>query len=200
MLVINRIHEIEEQRSGRNKNTTINNTYINSGKYRNKFDSISSDESLNRLLFQLAKKMLEHRTGTLYEDMYWVDLDTMKIVAEETNADIEEEIVYSVKTKRIIKKYNNLLTIHSHPNSFPPSISDINSNYLNNYSVGIIVCHNGKIYMYSADEEISQDYYNLTVAEYLKQGYDECNAQVKALDEIKKKFNIRFKEVTDNDV
>ena len=54
--------------------------------------------------------------------------------------------------------------------------------------------------MYSADEEISQDYYNLAVAEYLKQGYDECNAQVKALDEIKKKFNIRFKEVTDNDV
>ncbi|MBR2036961.1 MAG: hypothetical protein IKA09_04460 [Lachnospiraceae bacterium] len=200
MIVINRIEEIEEQRSGRNKNTTINNTYINSGKYRKKFDSISSDESLNRLLFQLAKKMLEHRTGTLYEDMYWIDLETMNIVAEETDADVEEEIVYSVKTKRIIKKYNNLLTIHSHPNSFPPSISDINSNYLNNYSVGIIVCHNGKIYMYSADEEISQDYYNLTVAEYLKQGYDECNAQVKALDEIKKKFNIRFKEVTDNDV
>lgn len=61
MIVINRIEEIEEQRSGRNKNTTINNTYINSGKYRKKFDSISSDESLNCLLFQLAKKMLKKR-------------------------------------------------------------------------------------------------------------------------------------------
>ena len=54
--------------------------------------------------------------------------------------------------------------------------------------------------MYSAGEEISQDYYNLTVAEYLKQGYNECDAQVKALDEIKTKFNIKFKEVMDNDV
>ena len=200
MLTINCIQEIEEQRHGRNKNTTINNTYINSGGYRKKFDSISNDESLNRLLFQLAKKMLTHRTGTLYEDMYWIDLESMKIVAEETDAEIEEEIIYSTKTKNVIKKYCNLLTIHSHPNSFPPSISDLNSNFLNNYSIGIIVCHNGKIYMYSADEEICPNYYYLTVAEYLKRGYNECNAQVKALDEIKKKFNIRFKEVMDNDV
>lgn len=92
------------------------------------------------------------------------------------------------------------MTIHSHPNSFPPSISDINSNFCNNYSIGIIVCHNGKIYMYSAEEEISRDYYNLTVAEYLKQGYNECDAQANALDEIKNKFIIRFKKVMDNDV
>ena len=44
---------------------------------------------------------------------------------------------------------------------------------------------------------ISQDYYNLTVAEYLKQGYNECDAQIKALEVIKDKFNIRFKEVID---
>ena len=54
--------------------------------------------------------------------------------------------------------------------------------------------------MYSAEEEISRDYYNLTVAEYLKQGYNECDAQVNTLDEIKNKFNIRFKEVIDHDV
>ncbi len=194
------MHEIESQRYGRNKNTTINNTYINSGTYRRKFDNISSDESLNRLLFHLAKKILNHRSGTLFEDMYWIDLESMEIIAEETNADIEEEIVYSWKTKNVVANHDNLLTIHSHPNSFPPSISDFNSNFRNNYSIGIIVCHDGKIYMYSADEEISVDYYNLTVAEYLKQGYNEYDAQIKALEEIKAKFNIRFKEVMDNDV
>lgn len=167
------MREIELQRYGRNKNTTIDNTYISSGKYRRKFDRISSDESLNRLLFQLAKKMLTHRSGTLFEDMYWIDLESMKIVAKETDADIEEEIVYSEKTKNVVADYDNLLTIHSHPNSFPPSISDFNSNFRNNYSVGIIICHDGKIYMYGADEEVSEDYYNLTVAEYLKQGYNE---------------------------
>jgi len=58
MLIINCVQEIEEQRNGRNKNTTINNSYINSGKYRRKFDGISNDESLNHLVYQLAKKML----------------------------------------------------------------------------------------------------------------------------------------------
>lgn len=47
---------IERQRYGRNKDTTINHTYINSGEYRNKFDRISNDSELNRLVYQIAKK------------------------------------------------------------------------------------------------------------------------------------------------
>ena len=67
----------EEQRYGRNKNTVINHAYINSGEYRKKFDKISDNKKLNKLLYQLAKAMLEHRSGTLYEDMYWVDAETV---------------------------------------------------------------------------------------------------------------------------
>ena len=54
--------------------------------------------------------------------------------------------------------------------------------------------------MYKAMENISVDYYNLTVVEYLKQGYNEDEAQVLALQEIKGKFSIQFKEVTDDDM
>ena len=53
--------EDEEQRYGRNKDTIINRTYINSGEYRKKFDKISESPKINRLLYQLSKKMLEHR-------------------------------------------------------------------------------------------------------------------------------------------
>lgn len=53
--------------------------------------------------------MLLHRSGTLYEDMYWIDLNTMEIVAEETQSDVEQEIIYSKKTKEVVKKYNNYL-------------------------------------------------------------------------------------------
>ena len=77
--------EIEEQRYGRNKDTIVNFSYIESGEYRRKFDSISDNIKLNRLLYQLAKKMLKHRSGTLYEDMYWIDIDTGEIVASEVN-------------------------------------------------------------------------------------------------------------------
>lgn len=41
----------EEQRYGRNKDTQINHRYIESGKYRKKFDKISDNIKLNRKLY-----------------------------------------------------------------------------------------------------------------------------------------------------
>ena len=86
-----------------NKNTTINHAYVNSGEYRKKFDKISDNIKLNRLLYQLVKQILNHRSGTLFEDMYWIDSNNLKIVAEETSALIEKEIVYSEVTKRLLQ-------------------------------------------------------------------------------------------------
>ena len=114
-----KIIENEEQRNGRNKDTLINHHYINSGKYKRKFDQISDVPQLSRLLYQIAKKALNHRSGTKYEDMYWIDLDTLDVVAKETDSTLEKSIVYSVSTEQKIKKYDNLLTIHTHPDSFP---------------------------------------------------------------------------------
>ena len=48
----------EKQRYGRDKSTVIDHTYINSGEYRNKFDKISDNKDLNRLIYHLAKKMI----------------------------------------------------------------------------------------------------------------------------------------------
>ena len=93
----------EEQRYGRNKETVINRAYIESGEYRKKFDRISNDAELNKLLYQLAKRMLIHRSGTLYEDMYWIDPETLQVVASETNCELEQRIVYSDATKRAIR-------------------------------------------------------------------------------------------------
>lgn len=194
------MREIEEQRYGRNKDTAINHTYIDSGHYRNKFDCISDNPDLNRLLYRLAKVMLKHRSGTLLEDMYWIDLESTKVVAQEVNSAEESKIIYSNNTQKIIEQYDNLLTIHSHPNSSPPSISDINSNFENGYHTGIIVGHNGIIYMYRANEEISDTYYQLVVSEYLNDGYNESEAQKLAWQDIVKNFDVLVKEVTDNDV
>ena len=73
-------YEMEFQRIGRNKSTQINNSYINGGTYRKKFDLLSDSIELNRLVYRLAKRMLEHRTGTEYEDMYWIDMDTLTVL------------------------------------------------------------------------------------------------------------------------
>jgi hypothetical protein len=82
----------ESQRYGRNKKTQIDKSYINSGNYRRKFDGISNNPELNKKLYELSKEMLQHRSGTLYEDMYWLNPDTSEIIAYEVNGLIEEEV------------------------------------------------------------------------------------------------------------
>ena len=193
------MRELEQQRKGRNKNTIIDYNYISSNRYRKKFDYISNDKKLNKLLYKIAKKMLLHRSGTEYEDMYWIDLINGKIVCKITDSKYKKKILYTAAIKKTIKKSENLLTIHTHPDSFPPSIDDINSNYDHNYEIGIVICHDGRVYMYSAEERINVNYYKLTVEDYLKNGYNEDTAQIEALKELQKKFSIYFKEVTEDD-
>ena len=193
------MRELEQQRKGRNKNTIIDYNYISSNRYRKKFDYISNDKKLNKLLYKIAKKMLLHRSGTEYEDMYWIDLINGKIVCKITDSKYKKKILYTTTIKKMIKKSENLLTIHTHPDSFPPSIDDINSNYDHNYEIGIVICHDGRVYMYSAEERINVNYYKLTVEDYLKNGYNEDTAQIEALKEMQKKFSIYFQEVTEDD-
>lgn len=193
------MRKLEQQRKGRNKNTIIDYNYISSNRYRKKFDYISNDKKLNKLLYKIAKKMLLHRSGTEYEDMYWIDLINGKIVCKITDSKYKKKILYTTTIKKMIKKSENLLTIHTHPDSFPPSIDDINSNYDHNYEIGIVICHDGRVYMYSAEERINVNYYKLTVEDYLKNGYNEDTAQIEALKEMQKKFSIYFKEVTEDD-
>lgn len=186
---------IERQRYGRNKDTIINHAYINSGEYRNKFDKISSSKELNRLTYQLAKKMLFHRNGTKFEDMYWIDIDNNTIVASEVNQKIECQIKYSKATMKTVKKHKELLVIHTHPYSMPPSIRDFNSNFRNGYKISLVVCHDGKIFMYRSNRYVSEFLYKGTVAKYKKMGYDDFKAQMFSLKEYEQKGDIMFKEV-----
>ena len=65
--------EIEAQRSGRNKDTIVNKSYISSGEYRRKFDKIVDDKNLARLLYSVASNMLKNVSGNTFEEMYWID-------------------------------------------------------------------------------------------------------------------------------
>lgn len=185
----------EEQRYGRNKETLVNHTYIESGEYRKKFDQISDNAELNKLLYQLAKKMLIHRSGTLFEDMYWIDPDTLEVVASETNCELEQRVVYSKSTVKAIRKKNGLITIHSHPHSFPPSLEDFNSNYKNKNSDGIVCCHDGKVYKYRSNEMVQKEMSDFYFRKYYAIVNDENEAQKQMWEEMMKRCKIYLEEV-----
>lgn len=185
----------EEQRYGRNKSTVISHGFINSGEYRRKFDNISKDKELNKLLYTLAKKMLNHRSGSLYEDMYWIDIDKREIVCEVVDSTVESKIEYTSRIRKIVEKKKGLLTIHSHPNSFPPSLDDFNSACTNGYGVGIVCGHNGSIFVYHSNEIIPEESYYFLMSDFQKAGYNAYDSQLLTLKELSQRYEIVCRKV-----
>ena len=190
---------LEYQRYGRNKDTVINHTYINGGEYRRKFDKITDNKDVNRVLYQKAKEMLVHRSGTLYEDMYWIDADTGKVVASALNEKEKSKIIYSDKLKKTLKKALNdktdVIAMHTHPQSMPPSIADFNSSSMNDYLINLVICHDGKIFRYASEETVSEKLYNMYISEFVDSGCTEYEAQIRTLEKLSKSYKINFKEV-----
>ncbi len=189
--------ELENQRYGRNKNTVINKSYIDSGEYKRKFDAIDELPLTKKNLYIKSKEMLKHRSGTVFEDMYWIDSETGNIVASENGGNLEEQIAYSKSTRDTVDSYSNhkLIALHSHPNSMPPSIADFNSCFKNKYKCGYIACHNGKLFAYTADEEISPLLNEGYIAKFISQGYSVYEAQMMAINKLAENHKISLKEV-----
>lgn len=142
-----------------------------------------------------TKEILNHRSGTKFEDMYWIDGITGKVVASALNEQKESGIQYTDAILKAISGKVNLIAFHNHPSSMPPSAEDFNSMLMHGYETAFVVCHDGTIYQYVSKEEISPTLHRLYIDEYLSQGYTEREAQLKALEELKRGFDIKFWEV-----
>lgn len=188
---------LEYQRYGRNKGTLVNKTYIDSGEYRRKFDNATDNPAVNKALYNSAKKALKHRSGTEFEDMYWFDGDTGSVIYAALDSTDERAVEYTEKIKRVLNKNDDkkIVTLHTHPNSMPPSIEDFNSCFKHGYYSGYVACHNGKVFRYSAEERVSPSLYELYIQMYLGNGFSEYDSQIKALEKIMENHNIFFEEV-----
>ena len=186
---------LEYQRYGRNKETLINNTYIESGEYRRKFDSATDIHEVNRSLYQCSKAALKHRSGSVFEDMYWIDGKNGKVILSVTDSSDERAIIYTENIKKTISGYNDIITVHSHLSSMPPSVSDLNSCFKNHYKMGFVACHDGRLFAYSSNEEVNERIYSAYIERFLKDGFDEFNAQLKALERLSLNFDVSVWEV-----
>lgn len=175
---------LENQRYGRNKDTLVNKTYIDSGEYKRKFDNATDNPEVNKSLYDCSKTALKHRSGTEYEDMYWLDSESGRIVFSILDSEEKRAIIYSEKIKQSISNRTNLLTLHTHPSSMPPSASDLNSCCENKYKMGFVACHNGRIFGYTSNELINERIYDMYIQNFIKNGYEEFDAQLSALEKL----------------
>ena len=61
--------------------------------------------------------------------------------------------------------------------------------------MGVIACHNGKVYIYKSQKDVPQRLYSLYIANYLGDGYNEEEAQIRALAKLSRSYRIYIKEV-----
>ncbi|MDR0987264.1 MAG: hypothetical protein LBL98_06210 [Ruminococcus sp.] len=189
----------EESRYGRDKFKSIDTGFIESGEYRRKFDCISENEKLNRSLYQTAKKILYHRSGTEFEDMFWLDFDTGKVFASITDMSEPSRVIYPMSFMDKHKHISRKVTIHNHPRSMPPSFGDFDSAYRNGYELGIVVCHDGTVYSYGVTSFPNKEVYDNLSSEFRSLKYSTFTSQLKTLEKMDSLNLLKFKEMTAND-
>ena len=168
-----------------------------SHQFRSKFDEMTGDPKLRRDYYQAAKEMLHHRSGTNGEDLYFYNTRTGKWT-KSTTGTLEGTPEYTPEIIEEIKLSNNgeIVAFHNHPMGMPPSASDFNAAFDNGYKVGYTIGHNGRIFEYNAPKvKISESSYNIYIAKYKKMNYNDYNAQLKALEELKGIYGLEFREV-----
>ena len=130
------------------KDTVINRKVIESSDYRKRFNQVSDRTDVNRKAWQLAKEMLNHRSGTRYEDITFIDYLSGKAkINKNYNKESTAKPSKSMKKMLQVAELNTIIAIHNHPGSSVPSIPDLRACIERGYKKGIIACHNGKVYI-----------------------------------------------------
>ncbi len=134
--------------------TVVNKKMLKSSQYRKKFENVSENTKLNRTAWKISKRMLEHRSGSRYEDLAFIDSVTGKSIVNE-NYNAESKAKPNKAMQKMVKDadYGTIIAIHNHPGSSVPSLADLMVCVNRGYLFGLVACHDGKIYKYSIDKD-----------------------------------------------
>ena len=180
----------EEERSNKARKqleqTTMINNDIFSNEYRNIIKSIVEDEKAKRPVYESIKQIAEHRDGTYYEDLAYINTETGKLMI---NKDFDYyDPVGDVSMCKPNKPMNKMLEnarertiigIHNHPKSGVPSENDIRVAHERKYKYGIVFGHNGRVFKYTVSEEFKRESdYEFWLANLEKNLYTEIEDNV----------------------
>ena len=169
----------ESKRKYKYKDTVINTAEISSAGYRRKFTNITGENKISRSLWENTLDMLDHRSGTKYEDLAFVNSKTGDAKINK-NYDKENTASPSDSMKKMLRdaEPHSIIAIHNHPGSSAPSYSDIMACKDRKYKYGLVVCHDGRIYKYSVDQERLNIPMAISALDrVLKKGYTEITSK-----------------------
>ena len=97
-------------------------------------------------------RMLHHRSGTAYEDLYVYDMNDGSLVGSIVNAQAPKCVEFTEELKATISTAVDggakIAVVHNHPDSLPPSASDVRSLISNRARRGIVACHDVSLYVF----------------------------------------------------
>ena len=97
-------------------------------------------------------RMLRHRSKTAYEDLYVYDMRDGSLVGSVVNARKPKGVEFTQELREATSLAADggaqIAIVHNHPDSLPPSASDIRSLISNRARRGIIACHDGSLYVF----------------------------------------------------
>lgn len=142
-----------------NPETIVVKKDILSPEYRRHFNEFEENANVTSVMCREAREMLSRRTGTLFEDMAYIDSVTGKCKIQK-NYNVKQQVIPTKAMKTMVN--NNppytIISIHNHPQSTVPSIDDLDSCYKHKYKYGVIACHDGNAFRYSVKGDFDKNY------------------------------------------
>ena len=170
-----------------NPSTRINKEAYSEKELRKFTESLGESAGVSREIYKNAKDILDHRDGTLFEDLAFID--TTKTKKSKINKGFD---YYDEKTKTsackpsksMIKMLNEsepetIVGIHNHPNSYAPSDNDIARACERKYKYGLVFCHNGTKYKYFVHENYDAFNTHFSLENLEKAVYDNNAEKIK---------------------
>ncbi|MEG0156157.1 MAG: hypothetical protein RR626_02575 [Anaerovoracaceae bacterium] len=150
-----KVKEAERSHKGIIKQTQIDRKVIFSNEYEKKFNMLGESKTTTRSICSEARRMLNHRNGTKFEDLAFINTKTGKILRS-TEYNVESSAKPTNKMVEMLKDTSSIIAIHNHPESTLPSAFDLQACAKRGYKYGIIICHDGKVYKYSINKNLSE--------------------------------------------
>ena len=180
------------------KGEKVDMDYVRSNAYAEKFSKLDMPKDAVASIRKAATAMLTHRSETDLEDLALVSKSEGRIVARSAASSIPFETARNAEIEKAISTYprGDLVSIHNHPLSIPPTGSDFASAGYNGYGGGVVALHNGEVFYYEVgDMPFRSLFFDGKVEELVKMGTGRYEAVIEVMRRYERSHGIKWKKL-----